>query len=215
MARRSKRPFRVPARRSQVLRRLREGRGLTAEELGLAMGLSPQAYKQLEIGRRTLSPARLQAFAAATDSDPAALALSWSGQSHALAVLCADNKAASIAIAALQDLFDDLGADFLELTVAELVGAFEGAKRQLQCAALARNMADSSGSDLLTPRQLECLQWVQCGKSSRDIGSILKISRRTVESHIRTACERLRVRTRPQAVSVAIQLGLLSPRPLC
>jgi len=215
MAKRFKKPFCGPARRSQVLRLLRERRGLTAEALGAAMGLSPQAYEQLEIGRRTLSPARLQAFAAATDSDPAALLLSWSGHSHSLAMLCADNKAASIAISALQDLADDLQAEFLDLTVAELVSAFEGAKRQLQCAALARSASESNRSDLLTPRQLECLQWVQCGKSSRDIGAILKISSRTVESHIRTACERLKVRTRLQAVSVAIELGLLSPRTFC
>ena len=52
----------------------------------------------------------------------------------------------------------------------------------------------------LSPRQTECLFWVQQGKSSRDIGIILGVSHRIVERHVFRACAKLGVRTRVQAV---------------
>lgn len=61
----------------------------------------------------------------------------------------------------------------------------------------------------LSPRQVECLFWVQQGKSSRDIGVILGVSHRIVERHIFRACAKLGVRTRLQAVLRARSLGLI------
>lgn len=61
----------------------------------------------------------------------------------------------------------------------------------------------------LTTRQLECLAWVQEGKSAHDIGKILGISGRTVDGHLAAACEALGVRRRIQAVIKARGLGLL------
>ncbi|WP_410213577.1 helix-turn-helix transcriptional regulator [Phenylobacterium sp.] len=69
----------------------------------------------------------------------------------------------------------------------------------------------------LSPRQIECLFWVQQGKSSRDIGTILGISHRMVERHVFRACRKLGVRTRIQAVIRARALGLIqdpAPRPV-
>ena len=63
-------------------------------------------------------------------------------------------------------------------------------------------------------RQLECLFWVQEGKSANDIGGILGISGRTVERHLQLACALLGVRTRVQAVLRARDLGLLAPAKL-
>ena len=68
----------------------------------------------------------------------------------------------------------------------------------------------------LSPRQTECLFWVQQGKSSRDIGVILGISHRIVEKHVFRACRKLGVRTRIQAVVRARALDLIEdppPRP--
>lgn len=62
----------------------------------------------------------------------------------------------------------------------------------------------------LTHRQLECLYWVQHGKSATDIGQILGLSRRTVENHLAKVCGQLGVRTRVQAVLKVRDLGLLS-----
>ena len=61
----------------------------------------------------------------------------------------------------------------------------------------------------ITDRQLQCLQWVQEGKSASDIGGILGLSGRTVDKHIRKLCGHLGVKTRLQAVVRARELGLL------
>jgi ATP/maltotriose-dependent transcriptional regulator MalT len=65
-------------------------------------------------------------------------------------------------------------------------------------------------SRFITERQLECLSWVQQGKSATDIGSILGLSGRTVEKHIIKVCGHLGVKTRVQAVVRARELGLIS-----
>lgn len=62
---------------------------------------------------------------------------------------------------------------------------------------------------VLSPRQRECLYWAAKGKSSHDIGSILNLSKRTVDEYIAGACKRLGVRTRQQAISVAVKYGLI------
>lgn len=62
----------------------------------------------------------------------------------------------------------------------------------------------------ITDRQLECLAWVQQGKSATDIGGILGLSGRTVEKHILKVCGHLGVKTRIQAVVRARELGLIT-----
>jgi DNA-binding CsgD family transcriptional regulator len=66
-----------------------------------------------------------------------------------------------------------------------------------------------SAARLITERQLECLAWVQEGKSATDIGAILGLSGRTVEKHIIKVCGHLGVKTRVQAVVRARELGLI------
>lgn len=61
----------------------------------------------------------------------------------------------------------------------------------------------------LTERQRECLRWVRAGKSSVDIGAILRISAGVVDEHVANACKRLGVSTRTQAVVTANALGYL------
>lgn len=54
---------------------------------------------------------------------------------------------------------------------------------------------------LLSPRELECLQWAAQGKSTWEIGRILHISRHTVASYLDSAKEKLGVRTIVQAAT--------------
>lgn len=68
----------------------------------------------------------------------------------------------------------------------------------------------SVASRRITDRQLECLAWVQEGKSATDIGGILGLSGRTVEKHIIKICGHLGVKTRVQAVVRARELGLIT-----
>ncbi len=62
----------------------------------------------------------------------------------------------------------------------------------------------------LSPRERECLAWVSRGKSSSDIGAILGLSPRTVDSYLEKACGKLRVRTRIEAVAVSVRQGLIA-----
>jgi LuxR family transcriptional activator of bioluminescence operon len=68
-------------------------------------------------------------------------------------------------------------------------------------------------SDPLTPRQIECLSWAQEGKTAYEMGVILGISTRTVETHLRRAYGSLGVTSRIQAVLRAREAGLLPESP--
>lgn len=63
----------------------------------------------------------------------------------------------------------------------------------------------------LSSRETECLLWVSRGKSSADIGVIVGLSPRTVDSYIEKACAKLRVRTRIEAVALTVRCGLIDP----
>lgn len=63
----------------------------------------------------------------------------------------------------------------------------------------------------LSPRERQCLHWTSLGKSSGDIGTILGLSPRTVDSYIEKACSKLGVRTRVEAVALAVRGGLIDP----
>ncbi|WP_352916861.1 LuxR C-terminal-related transcriptional regulator [Mesorhizobium sp. M1348] len=54
---------------------------------------------------------------------------------------------------------------------------------------------------VLTPREFECLKWAARGKSARDVGQILGVSKRTVTFHLENAKEKLGVRTINQAIA--------------
>ncbi|HUH39316.1 MAG TPA: helix-turn-helix transcriptional regulator [Castellaniella sp.] len=64
----------------------------------------------------------------------------------------------------------------------------------------------------LTAREQECLQWAAQGKTSWEIGRILNITERTVNFHIANTCEKLQVRTRQAAITMALQGNLISVR---
>ena len=56
----------------------------------------------------------------------------------------------------------------------------------------------------LTARQLECLSWVERGKSAADIGTILGISARTVEFHRAHVMDKLGARNMSDLVRLAL-----------
>jgi DNA-binding CsgD family transcriptional regulator len=56
---------------------------------------------------------------------------------------------------------------------------------------------------VLTPRENEVLRWVAEGKSAREIGEILAITKRTVDEHVQTAMNRT------NAVTIALRDGLI------
>lgn len=89
----------------------------------------------------------------------------------------------------------------------------EQVMRELQSVGSAERAKTSDDDIALSPRQTECLFWVQEGKSSRDIAAIIGVSHRIVERHVFKACQKLGVRTRLQAVIRARTLGLIADPP--
>lgn len=63
----------------------------------------------------------------------------------------------------------------------------------------------------LNDREVECLTWSARGKTSPEIGTILGLSKRTVNFHIENACRKLNVSTRTEAVVKASSGRLIAP----
>jgi DNA-binding NarL/FixJ family response regulator len=61
----------------------------------------------------------------------------------------------------------------------------------------------------LTKREIEVLGWVARGKSAREIGKILKITKRTVDEHVSVAVQKLSAQNRTQAVVIAFRDGII------
>lgn len=193
---------------SKAVRAIRKMRGLRTRDVARAMGMALRTYEDFEAGRGPLDHARLAAFASATNCDLAALVLCGVTGNSELAVRSADNKAVTVALMMLETL-DEVTADGLsQATAATLLRASEAF---LGAIARPSQTGEPARLPLLTPRQVECLRWVQAGKSSGDIGAILGLSPSTVNEYIAEACARLGVRTRVQAISKAIGFGFLSP----
>ena len=62
----------------------------------------------------------------------------------------------------------------------------------------------------LTPRQREVLRLVAEGRSAREIGSLLRISSRTVEYHKYRLMEDLNLKTSAELIRFAIKHGIVS-----
>lgn len=63
--------------------------------------------------------------------------------------------------------------------------------------------------EALSPREVDVLTWVARGASNRQIGQHLHISEATVKSHLLHIFEKLGVNDRTQAVTLAVQKGLI------
>ncbi len=74
------------------------------------------------------------------------------------------------------------------------------------------NQPNSSMSKILklSPREKEILRNLGLGKSNREIGQQLFISESTVKNHVRNIFKKLNVNNRTQAITTAIDLGLIS-----
>lgn len=78
---------------------------------------------------------------------------------------------------------------------------------QLQRAAAENDYAEPN----LTDRERECLTWTSRGKTSWEVGEILKISEKTVLFHVNNAMRKLDVYSKHHAVVKSIIMGLIRP----
>jgi DNA-binding NarL/FixJ family response regulator len=66
----------------------------------------------------------------------------------------------------------------------------------------------------LTPRELEVLQHVADGGSNKDIAWRLRISEKTVKSHVSTILDKFGLESRTQAAMYAARMGLIRREPV-
>ncbi|MDR2852722.1 MAG: autoinducer binding domain-containing protein [Burkholderiaceae bacterium] len=67
-----------------------------------------------------------------------------------------------------------------------------------------------TGAPALSDRELEILKWSADGKSAQDIADILKLSKSTVDFHIKNCIVKMKVPNKTAAVVSAALLGLLN-----
>ena len=79
-------------------------------------------------------------------------------------------------------------------------------------AAIAMRLAERMASSDLTSREMEVLELIVRGQSNKEIGASLKISEATVKSHVNNILSKLGVTDRTQAVTTALQRGLVHLR---
>jgi DNA-binding CsgD family transcriptional regulator len=60
---------------------------------------------------------------------------------------------------------------------------------------------------LLTPRELEIMQWIGRGRTTREIATVLVLSPHTVRKHVERILEKLGAKTRSEAVARVFQGG--------
>lgn len=76
---------------------------------------------------------------------------------------------------------------------------------------IARSKSAPSAATTLTPRELECLQWVTAGKTTWEMSRILCCSEATINFHISNVTRKFGVQTRRQAAIRAISEGIVVP----
>jgi DNA-binding NarL/FixJ family response regulator len=74
---------------------------------------------------------------------------------------------------------------------------------------VATRIAEHLSDDPLTEREVEVLQLAMAGNRNRDIADRLFISEETVKAHIKHILEKLGASDRTQAVTIAVQRGII------
>ena len=74
---------------------------------------------------------------------------------------------------------------------------------------VASEMAEHSGDDSLTPREIEVLEWVAAGNSNKIVADRLEITEDTVKSHIRSILSKLGANDRTHAVTIGVKRGFI------
>jgi len=74
---------------------------------------------------------------------------------------------------------------------------------------IASRLASRRLFEELTPRELQVLQQMAKGLANKEIGDVLNITGHTVKDHLKSILGKLRVTDRTEAVTVALQRGII------
>lgn len=115
-----------------------------------------------------------------------------------------------------EDVFQALKAGakgYLPKTVtgAELLRAIRAVHAGQYCLPpeIAAKLAQRYSLPALTPREREILERIAGGRSNKEIAALLDLAENTVKNHVHVILEKLGVQDRTQAVTKAIERGIL------
>jgi DNA-binding NarL/FixJ family response regulator len=74
---------------------------------------------------------------------------------------------------------------------------------------IATRLASRNLFEDLTPRELQVLEQMAKGLANKEIADVLKITGHTVKDHLKSILGKLHVADRTEAVTVAIQRGII------
>jgi len=92
--------------------------------------------------------------------------------------------------------------------MAETIRQVHAGKKRIPQEVAAR-LAEHLGHEALSEREVEVLQRVMAGNRNRDVAERLYISEETVKAHIKHILEKLGASDRTQAVTIAVQRGII------
>lgn len=76
-------------------------------------------------------------------------------------------------------------------------------------AEIAAGLAEHTGDDELTPREMEVLRLIARGNANKEIAAQLSIAEETVKSHVTRILDKLRANDRTHAVTIGLQRGII------
>jgi DNA-binding NarL/FixJ family response regulator len=83
------------------------------------------------------------------------------------------------------------------------------AGRKVMAPEAAAQVAEHSGEETLTPKELEVLRLIAAGNANKEIGVHLSISEESVKSRVKNILDKLGARDRTHAVTVGLKRGII------
>ena len=83
------------------------------------------------------------------------------------------------------------------------------AGRKVMAPEAAAQVAEHSGEEALTPKELEVLRLIAAGNANKEIGAQLSISEESVKSRVKNILDKLGARDRTHAVTIGLKRGII------
>ena len=83
------------------------------------------------------------------------------------------------------------------------------AGRRAMAADVAAQVAEHSGEEGLTPKEIDVLRLIAAGNANKEIAAQLSISEETVKSRVKNILDKLSAKDRTHAVSIGVKRGII------
>jgi DNA-binding CsgD family transcriptional regulator len=75
--------------------------------------------------------------------------------------------------------------------------------------AIAADLAEHAGDELLSAREIEVLRLVAGGNANKEIAALLSITEETVKGHVKNILAKLGANDRTHAVTIGLKRGII------